>query len=114
MDGGFKYSSEEYSGKLLELVKEKGVYHYEYMDSFKRFSEDKLPDKCKFFSSLKDRYINKEEYERAINIWNVFKIKTLREYCDLHVQMFRCSKTYVLLLADVSEKFIKTCLEYYK
>ena len=43
MDKDFQYLSEEYSGELLELVKEKEVYPYEYMDSFKRFSEDKLP-----------------------------------------------------------------------
>ena len=48
MDKDFKYLSEEYSGELLELVKEKGVYPYEYMDSFKRFNEDKLPDKSEF------------------------------------------------------------------
>ena len=107
-DRDFKNLSEEYSGKSLELVKEKGVYPYEYMDSFKRFDEDKLPDKrLFFFSSLKDKCISKEEYDRAIKIWNVFKIKTLREYYDLYL------KTDVLLLADVFEKFIKTCLDYY-
>ena len=73
----FRYLSEEYSAELLGLVKEKGVYPYAYMDSFKKFHEDKLPDKCEFLSSLKDRCISKEEYDRAINIWNVFKIKTL-------------------------------------
>ena len=78
------------------------------MDSFKRFSEDKLPDKNKFFTSLKDKCISEKEYDRAINIWNVFKIKTLGEYHDLYL------KTDVLLIADVFEKFIKTCLEYYK
>ena len=78
------------------------------MDSFKRFNEDKLPDKCEVFSSLKDRCISKEEYYRAINVWYVFKIKTLGEYHDLYL------KTDVLLLADVFEKFVKTCLEYYK
>ena len=35
----FEYLSEEFSGELLELVKERGVYPYEYMDSFKRFDE---------------------------------------------------------------------------
>ena len=42
MDKDFKYVPEEYSGELLELVKEKGVYPYEYMNTFKRFNEDKL------------------------------------------------------------------------
>ena len=48
--------SEEFSGKFLKLVKQKGVYPYEYMDSFKKFSADKLPDKCEFFSFLKEMY----------------------------------------------------------
>ena len=29
----FKFLSEEFSGKFLELVKHKGLYPYEYMDS---------------------------------------------------------------------------------
>ena len=47
-DNDFKYLPEEFSGKFLELDKEKGVYPYEYMDSFKKFSEDKLPNKSIF------------------------------------------------------------------
>ena len=42
----FKYLLQEFRGDLLELVKPKGVYPYEYMDSFKKFSEDKLPNRC--------------------------------------------------------------------
>ena len=106
-DRDFKYLSEEYSGELLELAKEKGVYPCKYMDSFKRFNEHKLPDKCEFFTSLKDKCISKEEYDRAINIWNVFKIKSLGKYHDLYL------KTDVLLLADVFQKFVKTSLDYY-
>ena len=30
----FKYLSQEFRGDLLKLVKQKGVYPYEYMDSF--------------------------------------------------------------------------------
>ena len=47
VDKNFKYLSEEYSSELLRLVKEKGMYPYEYMDSSKRLDEDKLPDKSK-------------------------------------------------------------------
>ena len=46
-DKDFKYLSEEFSGEQLKLVKEKGIYPYEYMNSFKRFSEDEFPDKMK-------------------------------------------------------------------
>ena len=51
-DNDFKYLSEEFSGEFLKLVKQKGVYPYEHIGSFKKFSENKLPDRCKFFSSL--------------------------------------------------------------
>ena len=65
-DNDFKYLPEEFSGELL--VKEKGVYPFEYMDSFKKFSEKKLPDRCKFFSSLKDECTSEKDYQRANNI----------------------------------------------
>ena len=45
----FKYLSSVFNGEQLELVKQKGIYPYEYMNSFKRFKEDKLPDKDCFF-----------------------------------------------------------------
>ena len=53
-DNDFKYLSQEFSGDLLELVKLKGVYLCKQMNSFKRFSEHKLPNRFKFFSSLED------------------------------------------------------------
>ena len=46
---------EEFGSKNLEPLKQKGAYPYEYMDSFKRFHEEKLPDKECFFSSTKKR-----------------------------------------------------------
>ena len=106
-DNDFKYLSEELSGEFLKLVKQKEVYPYEDIDSFKKFSKDKLPDRCKFFSSLKDVFISEKDYLKANNIWNVFKINTVVGYHDLYL------KTDVLLLADVFEKFIKHCLDYY-
>ena len=77
------------------------------MNSFKKFKETKLPERDKFFSSLKDFGISEKEYQRACNMWKVFRIKNLGEYHDLYL------KTDVLLLCDVFEKFIATCLEYY-
>ena len=52
-DKYFMYLSKEFSNEQLRLVKEKGIYRCEYMDSFKKFKENRLPDKCKFFSSSK-------------------------------------------------------------
>ena len=41
----FKYLVEEFGSKNLELLKQKGAYPYEYMNSFERFNEEKLPAK---------------------------------------------------------------------
>ena len=83
-DNDLKYLSEEFSGDLLRLVKEKGVYPYEYMSGFKKFSENRLPDKSKLFSSLKDNCISEKDYLKANNIWNVFKMNTMGDYHDLY------------------------------
>ena len=54
----FKYTSEEIKNdKKLKLMKQKGVYPYDYMDSFNRFSEKKLPNKVDFYSILNDEHI---------------------------------------------------------
>ena len=76
---------------MLELVKPKGVYPYEYMGSFENFPEDKFADKCDFFSSLKEKYISEKKYLHAINVWNTFEMNTLSDYHDLYL------KTDVLL-----------------
>ena len=71
------------------------------MSSFKKFKENKLLDKCKFFSSLKDFGSNEKEYQRASNLWKVFKINNLGECHDLYL------KTDVLLLCDIFENLLK-------
>ena len=99
--------SEEFTGDLLEIVKQKGVYPYDYMDSFEKFSDEKLLNKCEFFSFLEDECISKTDYLRAINVWNTFKMNAIGDYHDLYL------KTDVLLLADVFVKFVNTCIEYF-
>ena len=38
-DEDFKYLLEEFGSKNLKLLKQKGAYPYEYMNSFERFKE---------------------------------------------------------------------------
>ena len=72
LDNDFKYLSEKFIGDTLELVRQKGVHSFEYMGSFKKSFENKLPDRCIFFSLLKDECISEKEYLAVIDVWNVF------------------------------------------
>ena len=102
-----KYTSKMFKDKKLALIARKGVYPYDYMDSFEKFNSP-LPKKEEFFSILNNKHISNEDYEHAKNIWNTFNLKNMGEYHDLYL------KSDILLLADVFENFRKTCLEYYK
>ena len=53
LDEDFKYLVEEFGSENLEILKQKCVYPYEYMNSFERFNEEKLPAREYFFSSTK-------------------------------------------------------------
>ena len=103
----FKYTSQVFEGEELDLMVRKGVYPYDYMDSFDKFNE-KLPPKEEFYSILNDEHISDEDYKHAQHAWNTFSLKNMGEYHDLYLA------SDILLLADVFENFRKTCLEYYK
>ena len=102
-----KYTSQVFEGKELDLMARKGVYPYDYMDSFNKFNK-KLPPKEEFYSILNDEHISDEVYEHALDVWDAFSLKNMGEYHDLYLA------SDILLLADVFENFRKTCLEYYK
>ena len=44
-ENDFKYLTEEFGSKNIELLKQKGSYPYEYMGNFKIFGGEKLPDR---------------------------------------------------------------------
>ena len=102
------YTTKAFKGKRLDLMSQKGVYPYDYMDSFEKFNEKELPTKDQFYGILNDQHITDDEYNHAKEIWNTFMIRTLGDYHDLYLV------SDVLLLTDVSENFRKTCMQYYK
>ena len=48
-----------------------------------------------------------EQYLHLQNVWDIFNFNTFEDFHDHYL------KKKLLLLADVFEKFISTCLEYY-
>ena len=102
------YTSKVFKGKRLDLMSQKGVYPYDFMDSFEKFNQTELPTKDQFYSILNDQHITDDEYDHANKVWKTFKIKTMGEYHDLSLV------SDLLLLTDVFENFRKTCMQYYK
>ena len=102
------YTFKVFKGKRLNLMSQKGVYPYNFMDSFEKFNQTELPTKDQFYSILNHQHITDDEYDHAKKVWKTFKIKTMGEYHDLYLG------SDVLLLADIFESFRKTCLQYYK
>ena len=91
-----------------ELITRKGVYPYDYVSNLKKFSETQLPPKQEFYSKLNDEEISDEDYQHALNVFQTFNCKSIKDYHDLYL------KSDVLLLADVFENFRKTCLKHYQ
>ena len=84
-------------------MSQKGVYPYDFMDSFEKFNQTEVPTKDQLYSVLNDQHITNDEYDHAKIIWKAFNIETMGEYHDLYL------KSDVLLLTDISENFRKTC-----
>ena len=86
----------------------KGVYPYEYMDSWERFNEKLLPSKEDFYSNLNMEDISDIDYRHANNVFKGFKLESLGYYHDLYIQ------SDTLLLADVFNNFRDMCIKEYE
>ena len=96
-----------YTPEEARLIKRKGVYPYEYMNTEERFNETKLPPKKAFYSRLSGEGITEEDYKHALNVWNAFNMETILDYHELY------NETDVLLMADVLENFRNNNLKIY-
>ena len=65
------------------LLLRKGIYPYEYIDSWERFDENTIPPKEAFYSELNLENITNKDYEHVKKVWEPFEIKNLGEYHDL-------------------------------
>ena len=106
--GGHEFwGFEKHNSKQKELLIRKGVYLYEYMDSWDKFEEKQLPSKNEFYSKLNMSEISEKDHSHACKVWNEFGLKNMGDYHDLYLE------TDVLLLANVFESFRKVCLDNY-
>ena len=86
----------------------KGIYPYDYIDSYEKLNETELPPIDCFYSDLTNEECSLTDYTKAKNMFNNFKCKTLLEYHNYYLS------ADVLLLADVFESFKNVCYKIYK
>ena len=78
----------KFGSETVEPLKQKGDYPYEYMNSFGRFNEEKLPARKYFYSSttdgkigddgkISDRHISVKDYLTCEKIWDKFGMKNM-------------------------------------
>ena len=65
------------SDSELALIRRKGVYPYEYMNSYERFDEIKLPPKKALYSQLSREHISDADYQHGQQVWSAFRCQTL-------------------------------------
>ena len=83
----------------IEILKGKGFYPYDWMDSIDKLKYRVFPPHKTFFSTLKNKNITIEEYEKAREGWRVFGCKNMGDYTKKY-----CMRD-VLLLCDIFENF---------
>ena len=91
----------------LDMLTDKGVYPYGYVNNWERFNDTELPTKEYIYSKLYDAHISDDDYERAKHVWERFRIKDMGGYRDLYL------KTDVVPLTDTFENFRNLCTTYH-
>ena len=92
----------------VELLERKGIFCYDYLDSFVRLAETKLPERAQFFSKLTSAECKPKDYEHTERVWAEFSCKTLNDYMCVYLLPDIC------ILADVFEAFRANSLEEYQ
>ena len=70
-----KYTSQVFKGKRLNLMSQKGVYPYDFMDSFEKLDQTELPAKEHFYSILNDRDITDDEYDHPKKFGRLLRLR---------------------------------------
>ena len=97
----YKIITKKYFPNNFELLKQKTAFPYEWLTK-KNIFYKKLPSIDKFYSSLKLRDIEKEEYDKTLEIYKNLKCENAKDYLETYMKLDIC------LQADIFNSFRNT------
>ena len=91
----------------LPRLLRKGVFPYDWFNSFDRLEVQQLPSREEFFSLLAQTECKETDYAHAQEMWRRFGCNNMADYMKLYLMLD------VLQLADVFESFRDLTLKYF-
>jgi hypothetical protein len=104
----FETTQKRFNKQDWHLVLPKGVYPYEWVDSYKKMFASYLPDFKYWYSNLNGKGISISEYLSAKKVYKHFKFEKFIDYHNL------CLKIHTVLLQDVWINFKRMCFKNYR
>ena len=97
----YEVVSQIYPGSDVELLERKGVFCYDYVDSFARLDKPALPPREAFFNKLGSMESSEADYAHAQQVYADFQCESLKDYMQLYLlsdiclwpMCSRCSET---------------------
>ena len=92
----------------FDLVRQKGIFPYDFLDDMSCFDRPSLPPRRMFFNKLTSTTCSPSDYFRAVKVWGKFNCRTFADYHNIYL------KSDVTLLADVFERFRASLMDTYQ
>lgn len=89
------------------LLRSKGIFPYDYVDSYEKLLVQSLPSPALFYNQLTQSDITVEEYKFAELIWDTYKCESLLDYMKVYLE------TDVNLLIEIFQNFRLLCYTEY-
>ena len=108
-----KIITKKHFSNNFELLKQKTAFPYEWLTKENIFDE-KLPSIDKFYSSLKLKDIEKEEYDKTLEIYKKLKCKNVKDYVKIYMKLEIClqSDIFNVFRNTIWDKFEIDCSKY--
>ena len=83
---GLFHLRQKFNTNVLDLLKKKIFFPYDYWNSFEKFKEG-LPYRDKLHNTLTNNEISDKNYKHVLNVWKASKMNTWKDFHYLYVQV---------------------------